>query len=128
MAEVRCRCGFLAPMKMSWSYANPGKRYRACPRYGGNDSCRYFEWMDYNVSERVTNVLRGLLKRANKYEHEIEKLQFTIEKKEHEIKKKIWELNLKFLYGFGFGVLFAVLVMSIWMRSGEPSEGLLQLK
>nr|GMD97147.1 uncharacterized protein LOC109164785 [Ipomoea batatas] len=53
MGDVRCRCGYLAPLKMSWSYANPGKRYRACPRYGGNESCRYFEWMDYDVSDRV---------------------------------------------------------------------------
>nr|GMD37991.1 uncharacterized protein LOC109150411 [Ipomoea batatas] len=88
-------------MKMSWSYANPGKRYRACPRYGGLGSCRYFEWMDYDVSERVSNVLRGLLKKADKYEKEIEKLQFTIEKKDHELKKKIWESKFKFLYGFG---------------------------
>nr|GMD94554.1 uncharacterized protein LOC109164785 [Ipomoea batatas] len=68
MAEVRCRCRYLAPMKMSWSYANPGKRYR------GLGSCRYFEWMDYDVSERVSNVLRWLLKKAYKYEKEIEKL------------------------------------------------------
>nr|GMD96840.1 uncharacterized protein LOC109164785 [Ipomoea batatas] len=55
--DVRCRCGYFAPLKMSWSYANPGKRYRACPRYGGNDSCRYFEWMDHDVSERVAKVV-----------------------------------------------------------------------
>nr|GMD13395.1 uncharacterized protein LOC109164785 [Ipomoea batatas] len=75
--DVRCRCGYLAPLKMSWSYANPGKRYRACPRYGGNESCRYFEWMDYDVSERVAKVIRGLLKKANNYEKEIEKLNLT---------------------------------------------------
>nr|GMD47231.1 uncharacterized protein LOC109163050 [Ipomoea batatas] len=128
MAEVRCRCGYLAPMKMSWSYANPGKRYRACPRYGGLGSCRYFEWMDYDVSERVSNVLRGLLKKADKYEKEIEKLQFTIEKKDHELKKKIWESNFKFLYGFGIGMVFAGFVISIWMRSAYGNVGLMQLK
>nr|GMC66817.1 uncharacterized protein LOC109164785 [Ipomoea batatas] len=88
MGDVRCRCGYLAPLKMSWSYANPGKRYRACPRYGGNESCRYFEWMDYDVSERVAKVIRGLLKRANNYEREIEKLNLTVEKKDLEIHKK----------------------------------------
>nr|GLL19972.1 uncharacterized protein LOC109164785 [Ipomoea trifida] len=77
MGDVRCRCGYFAPLKMSWSYANPGKRYRACPRYGGNESCRYFEWMDHDVSERVAKVIRGLLKRANNYEKEIEKLSLT---------------------------------------------------
>ncbi|XP_031101923.1 uncharacterized protein LOC116005826 [Ipomoea triloba] len=74
MGDVRCRCRYLAPLKMSWSYANPGKRYRACPRYGGNESYRYFEWMDYDASKRVAKVIRGLLKRANNYEKEIEKL------------------------------------------------------
>nr|GMD90819.1 uncharacterized protein LOC109164785 [Ipomoea batatas] len=128
MAEVRCRCGDLAPMKMSWSYANPGKRYRACPRYGGNGSCRYFEWMDYDVSERVSNVLRGLLKKADKHEKEIEKLQFTIEKKDHELKMKILESNLKFLYGFGIGVIFAGFVISVWMGSGSVNVGLMQLQ
>nr|GMD51158.1 GRF zinc finger protein [Ipomoea batatas] len=88
MGDVRCRCGYLAPLKMSWSYANPGKRYRACPRYGGNERCRYFEWMDYDVSERVAKVIRGLLKRANNYEREIEKLNLTVEKKDLEIHKK----------------------------------------
>ncbi|XP_019167557.1 PREDICTED: uncharacterized protein LOC109163260 [Ipomoea nil] len=122
MPEVRCRCEYLAPMKMSWSYVNPGKRYR------GNGSCRYFEWMDYDVSECVSNMIRGLLKMADKYEKEIDKLQFTIEKKRYKINKKIWESNMKFLYGFGSGVVFAVFVMSIWMRSGLPSVGLLQLK
>nr|GMD50652.1 uncharacterized protein LOC109164785 [Ipomoea batatas] len=125
MAEVRCRCGDLAPMKMSWSYANQGKRYRACPRYGGNGSCRYFEWMDYDVSERVSNVLRGLLKKADKHEKEIEKLQFTIEKKDHELKMKILESNLKFLYGFGIGMIFAGFVISVWMRSGSVNVTLL---
>nr|GMD46983.1 DNA-dependent RNA polymerase [Ipomoea batatas] len=67
MGDVRCRCGYFAPLKMSWSYANPWKRYRACPRYG----------MDHDVSERVAKVIRGLLKRANNYEKEIEKLSLT---------------------------------------------------
>ncbi|XP_019167316.1 PREDICTED: uncharacterized protein LOC109163050 [Ipomoea nil] len=135
MAEVRCRCGYLAPMKISWSYANPGKRFRACPRYGcefcsaqGNESCRYFEWMDYDVSDRVANVIRGLLKRADKYEKEIDKLHLTIEKKDHEFNKKIWESNFKFLYGFGIGFVFALFVMNTWMKSDVANVGLLQLK
>nr|GMD57166.1 zinc finger, GRF-type [Ipomoea batatas] len=32
--EVRCWCGEIAPVRMSWKSANPGKRFRACPRYG----------------------------------------------------------------------------------------------
>nr|GMD83680.1 uncharacterized protein LOC109168447 [Ipomoea batatas] len=58
--EVRCWCGEVAPVRMSWSYANPGKRFRACPRYGvrGNGNCRYFEWLDSDVSERVAKVIR----------------------------------------------------------------------
>nr|GMD51897.1 DNA-(apurinic or apyrimidinic site) lyase [Ipomoea batatas] len=66
--EVRCWCGEIAPVRMSWSYANPGKRFRACPRYGvrGNGNCRYFQWLDSDVSDRVAKVIRGLLKRLDK--------------------------------------------------------------
>nr|GMC47113.1 DNA-(apurinic or apyrimidinic site) lyase [Ipomoea batatas] len=66
--EVRCWCGEIAPVRMSWSYANPGKRFRACPHYGvrGNGNCRYFQWLDSDVSDRVAKVIRGLLKRLDK--------------------------------------------------------------
>lgn len=81
--------------------------------------------MDYDVFERVFNVILGLLKRSDKYE-KLRKSKSCniqlIEKKEHEITKKIWESNFKFLYGFGFGVVFAVLGMSIWIMSGLVNE------
>nr|GLL20338.1 uncharacterized protein LOC109168447 [Ipomoea trifida] len=73
--EVRCWCGEVAPVRMSWSYANPGKRFRACPRYRGNGNCRYFEWLDSDVSERVAKVIRGLLKRLDKQETEMQRFQ-----------------------------------------------------
>nr|GMD48792.1 zinc finger, GRF-type [Ipomoea batatas] len=68
----------------------------ACPTKG-NESCRYFEWMDYDVSERVAKVIRGLLKRANNYEKEIEKLNLTVEKKDLEIHKKSRELSNQYI-------------------------------
>jgi len=64
----------------------------------GNESCRYFEWMDYDVSERVAKVIRGLLKRANNYEREIEKLNLTVEKKDLEIHKKSCESKMNFFF------------------------------
>nr|GMD33092.1 DNA-(apurinic or apyrimidinic site) lyase [Ipomoea batatas] len=80
LREVRCWCGEVAPVKMSWSDANPGKRYRACPHYGGNGNCWYFEWIDSDVTERVSRVIRGLLKKLDKKDNEIERLQTAIEK------------------------------------------------
>ncbi|XP_019166873.1 PREDICTED: uncharacterized protein LOC109162640 [Ipomoea nil] len=90
MPEVRCWCGEVAPVKMSWSNVNPGKRYRACPHYGGNRSCRFFEWIDSDVSERVSRVIRGLLKRLDNKDSEIQKLQTMIEKQNGVIKKMKW--------------------------------------
>nr|GLL49975.1 uncharacterized protein LOC109159395 [Ipomoea trifida] len=76
MEEIRCYCGLLAPVKMSWSNANPGKRYRACQRYG---------WLDFDVTERVAQLIRGLLKRLDKQQNQIQKLEIEIEKKEVEV-------------------------------------------
>nr|GMD33680.1 mitogen-activated protein kinase kinase 5-like [Ipomoea batatas] len=84
LREVRCWCGEVAPVKMSWSDANPGKRYRACPHYGGNGNCWYFEWIDSDVTERVSRVIRGLLKKLDKKDNEIERLQTAIEKQNGE--------------------------------------------
>nr|GMD68613.1 uncharacterized protein LOC109167351 [Ipomoea batatas] len=86
--NFRCKCGNLLPIKMSWSYANPGKRYQACPRYGV--SCFIFifrTWVDMDVSDRVAIIIRGLLKRLDKNDMEIQKLKYTIEKEEIEIQK-----------------------------------------
>nr|GMD28440.1 DNA-(apurinic or apyrimidinic site) lyase [Ipomoea batatas] len=87
--EVRCWCGEIAPVRMSWSYANPGKRFRACPRYGvrGNGNCRYFQWLDSDVSDRVAKVIRGLLKRLDKQDSEMQRLQAVIEEKNVKLKK-----------------------------------------
>lgn len=31
-----CKCGFELPLVTSWTDHNPGRRFRACPRYGVN--------------------------------------------------------------------------------------------
>nr|GMD02708.1 DNA-(apurinic or apyrimidinic site) lyase [Ipomoea batatas] len=87
--EVRCWCGEIAPVRMSWSYANPGKRFRACPRYGvrGNGNYRYFQWLDSDVSDRVAKVIRGLLKRLDKQDSEMQRIQAVIEEKNVKLKK-----------------------------------------
>nr|GMC46535.1 uncharacterized protein LOC109159395 [Ipomoea batatas] len=85
MEEIRCHCGLPAPVKMSWSYANPGIRYRACRRYGGHGSCRFFQWLDFDVTERVAHLIRGLLKRLDKHQNEIQKLEIEKKKKEVEV-------------------------------------------
>ncbi|XP_019153850.1 PREDICTED: uncharacterized protein LOC109150395 [Ipomoea nil] len=127
MAEVRCWCDKLAPVKMSWSTANPGKRYRACPHYGGNDSYRYFEWIDSDVSERVSRIIRGLLKRLDKKESEIQRLEIIIEKENGVIKKMKLESMFHFFYGFAFGIAVALICMRLGMKTGEPSPKLFQL-
>nr|GLL16502.1 uncharacterized protein LOC109168447 [Ipomoea trifida] len=94
--EVRCWCGEIAPVRMSWSYANPGKRFRACPRYGvrGNGNCRYFQWLDSDVSDRVAKVIRGLSKRLDKQDSEMQRIQAVIEEKNVKLKKNNNGFNL----------------------------------
>nr|GMC80253.1 uncharacterized protein LOC109193259 [Ipomoea batatas] len=41
--------------------------------YYGNGNCRYFEWLDSDSSERVAKVIRGLLKRLDKQETEMQR-------------------------------------------------------
>ncbi|XP_019199643.1 PREDICTED: uncharacterized protein LOC109193259 [Ipomoea nil] len=115
---------------MSWSYANPGKRFRSCPRYGvrGNGNCSYFQWLDSDVSDRVSKVIRGLLKRLDKQESEMQRLQVVIDEKTVQLKKKTLTSKFQFLYGFGFGIVVGFLCFRLWMRSVDPSEKLLQLK
>nr|GMD66017.1 zinc finger, GRF-type [Ipomoea batatas] len=87
MEEIRCHCGLPALVKMSWSYANPGKRYRACQRY---------DWLDFDVTERVAHLIRGLLKRLDKHQNEIQKLEIQMEKKEVEVQhltEEIWQVK-----------------------------------
>ncbi|XP_019173017.1 PREDICTED: uncharacterized protein LOC109168447 [Ipomoea nil] len=102
--EVRCWCGEVAPVRMSWSCANPGKRFRACPHYGvhGNGNCRYFQWLDSDVTDCVSKVIRGLLKMLDKQESEIQRLQAVIAEKIVKLKKKSLASKIQFLYGFGF--------------------------
>nr|GLL29619.1 uncharacterized protein LOC109168447 [Ipomoea trifida] len=52
--EVRCWCGEIAL---------------------GNGNCRYFQWLDSDVSDRVAKVIRGLLKRLDKQDSEMQRLQ-----------------------------------------------------
>nr|GLL16352.1 uncharacterized protein LOC109193541 [Ipomoea trifida]GMC72318.1 DNA topoisomerase [Ipomoea batatas]GMC91690.1 DNA topoisomerase [Ipomoea batatas] len=127
MPEVRCWCGEVAPIKMSWSDANPGKRYRACPHYGGNGNCWFFEWIDSDVSERVSRIIRGLLKRLDKKDNEIKRLQTVIEKDNGVMKKMMLESKFQFCYGFTVGIVVALVCLKVWGNTGEPTPKFFQL-
>nr|GMD14377.1 DNA-(apurinic or apyrimidinic site) lyase [Ipomoea batatas] len=127
LREVRCWCGEVAPVKMSWSDANPGKRYRACPHYGGNGNCWYFEWIDSDVTERVSRVIRGLLKKLDKKDNEIERLQTAIEKQNGVVKKMKLESKLQFWFGFAVGIVVGILCLKAWVNTYEQTPKILQL-
>nr|GLL49920.1 uncharacterized protein LOC109193541 [Ipomoea trifida] len=82
--EVRCWCGEVAP---------------------GNGNCRYFEWLDSDVSERVAKVIRGLLKRLDKQETEMQRFQAVIGDQNASLKKQKLDSKFNFCYGFGFGIV-----------------------
>ncbi|KAM3190524.1 hypothetical protein ACQJBY_068541 [Aegilops geniculata] len=48
-----------APMWISWSDSNPGRRYLAYPR-GRSFGCGLFQWVDNEMSPFLTQLLLGL--------------------------------------------------------------------
>nr|GMD60477.1 uncharacterized protein LOC109150395 [Ipomoea batatas] len=72
------------------------------------------EWIDSNVSERVSKIIRGLLKRLDKKDNEIQRLQTVIEKDNGVIKKMKLESKFQFCYGFTIGIVVALVCLKVW--------------
>nr|GMD63729.1 uncharacterized protein LOC109150395 [Ipomoea batatas] len=85
------------------------------------------EWIDSNVSERVSKIIRGLLKRLDKKDNEIQRLQSVIEKDNGVIKKMKLESKFQFCYGFTVGIVVALVCLKVWGNTGEPTPKFFQL-
>nr|GMD03744.1 uncharacterized protein LOC109193259 [Ipomoea batatas] len=104
--EVRCWCGEIAL---------------------GNGNCWYFQWLDSDVSDRVAKVIRGLLKRLDKQDSEMQRLQAVIDEKNVNMKKKHLDSKFNFLYGFGIGIVLGFLCFMHWQRTVKSSANVFQL-
>ncbi|CAH1422805.1 unnamed protein product [Lactuca virosa] len=62
-----CYCGVIAPLKISTSEKNPGRRYFGC-RYWPDEveDCGYFEWYDSEVSPWYKELLFEVMAKKKK--------------------------------------------------------------
>lgn len=105
----------------------------------GSEGCRFFVWIDSDVNERVSKVIRGLLKRLDKHESEIQKLEIEVERKDLEIQKlKLANMKMEVMvkkkmgsiFQFVCTILFGVLLAFLWsnfMNNSGKAQSVLQL-
>nr|XP_009594812.1 uncharacterized protein LOC104091233 [Nicotiana tomentosiformis] len=69
-----CHCGFNAPLTISWSSANPGRRFYSFIL--GRGGCKYFRWHDDEMPDQAKRVIRGLLKRVERTKKTVARLKW----------------------------------------------------
>ncbi|XP_075668549.1 uncharacterized protein LOC142638397 [Castanea sativa] len=66
-----CHCGKIAPVKTSWTGENIGRRFWACEKYGVDDTCGYFVWLDPPPCARGRELLPLLREKIDSLEKEV---------------------------------------------------------
>nr|POE73976.1 hypothetical protein CFP56_56661 [Quercus suber] len=66
-----CHCGKRAPVKTSWTGENIGRRFWACEKYGVDDTCGYFVWLDPPLCARGRELLPLLREKIDSLEKEV---------------------------------------------------------
>ncbi|KAG5621071.1 hypothetical protein H5410_006289 [Solanum commersonii] len=69
-ANVFCRCGVNAELKISWILFNTGRRFFCCKNSKRRGGCDYFRWYDDEIPPQAIKIIRGLLKTLKSYEQE----------------------------------------------------------
>ncbi|WMV34070.1 hypothetical protein MTR67_027455 [Solanum verrucosum] len=69
-ANVFCRCGVNAELKVSWTQLNTGCRFFCCKNTKRRGGCDYFRWYDDEIPPQAKKIIWGLLKRIKSYEQE----------------------------------------------------------
>ncbi|KAK9110071.1 hypothetical protein Sjap_018131 [Stephania japonica] len=59
--EVMCHCSRPCVVKISWTYAHPGRRFYACARGHRRGGCDYFLSMDDKFTNYVACILNDLV-------------------------------------------------------------------
>ncbi|PIN20839.1 hypothetical protein CDL12_06477 [Handroanthus impetiginosus] len=99
--EGSCYCGRSYIMKTSGIDLHPGRRYSICSNFeyiSFNISplpiflevvVFFFSWIDPPVYKRSRQIIHGLLRRVNKFENEVTKLEKEVGRR-RSTKVKLW--------------------------------------
>ncbi|KAG8374556.1 hypothetical protein BUALT_Bualt10G0007700 [Buddleja alternifolia] len=71
-----CDCGHLGMVKTSWTNDNPGRRFFICERI----ECGKFKWWDPPMCSRSKAIIPDLLRRLNRHEDEMAKVELKMKK------------------------------------------------
>ncbi|PHU25413.1 hypothetical protein BC332_03745 [Capsicum chinense] len=75
---IHCNHGILLHLKTSWTSSNPGRRYWACPYYGGTRSCDFWHWRDSeDIDPRSKYVIPKLIEKLGELENLVESCHFN---------------------------------------------------
>ncbi|XP_035540228.1 uncharacterized protein LOC108999766 [Juglans regia] len=76
-----CWCGLKAPLKISYTHNNPGRKFYACPNYHtGERKCKFFIWAD---------ILQSVLSEKNlTRDNDLRKREDAVLLREYEAKKE----------------------------------------
>ncbi|XP_035548408.1 uncharacterized protein LOC118349049 [Juglans regia] len=105
MESPSCWCGLKAPLKISHTHKNPGRKFYACPTYGtGETRCQFFIWADILqsvISEKYLTRENEIRKRedalllreyeAQKKEDKLLEREKTLQKQDDDLHKRIVE-------------------------------------
>ncbi|KAM3357776.1 hypothetical protein P3S68_020707 [Capsicum galapagoense] len=75
---IHCNHGILLHLKTSWTSSNPGRRYWACPYYGGPRSCDFWRWRDSeDIDPRFKYVISKLIQKLGELENIVDSCHFN---------------------------------------------------
>nr|GMC80076.1 uncharacterized protein LOC109191851 [Ipomoea batatas] len=72
-----CQCSQPLQLRTSWTNDNPGRRFWVCTKDRGMSvgGCGFVSWYDPPMCSRSKSIIPGLLRRLNRNDEEIERLQ-----------------------------------------------------
>ncbi|KAM7469359.1 hypothetical protein LguiA_007542 [Lonicera macranthoides] len=56
---LTCHCGYPAPIRVSWTKENPGRRFAGCRNYRARP-CNFFKWIDDDDLKTYKEILYEL--------------------------------------------------------------------
>ncbi|KAF3626927.1 hypothetical protein FXO37_30140 [Capsicum annuum] len=75
---LHCNHGILLHLKTCWTSSNPGRRYWACPYYGGPRSCNFWRLRDSeDIDLRSKYVIHKLIEKIGELENVFESCHFN---------------------------------------------------
>ncbi|KAM7496961.1 hypothetical protein LguiA_021375 [Lonicera macranthoides] len=74
-----CFCGEVAPMRVSWTEKNPGRRFIGCKNFS-NNGCNFFHWVDKEspVAEEIQanySKTRGMYREKEDWRAVVERVK-----------------------------------------------------